>query len=152
MTTEQRKRRKITKAAVEKNKEAKLRAAVLRYGRAWVRENTAKADKNLAQVDVMGLLKALKLKTYGLEHENADGSRGTIKLTLVEPEGLVVDWAKVKKRIGAANWKKIVKEVPDQGLVDQALKAGLFTADDLAACSETKKNAEYIRPTITGVL
>lgn len=146
---EKKKKRKKVAATVAAHQYSELDKAVLAFGDAWLRLQTATADKGLTQTTAIELMEKLGLKNHATETASASGS---ISVTLVKGERVKIDWDRFKKKVGAAVWKKITKDVPDQGLIDQAIVDGLFTLEDLAECSSTVPNSPYLRPTIKGNL
>lgn len=147
--TEVRKPRKKTgtRAALATRQRSLLDQSVLRFGRAWIKVNEQTAEKGLAQTDAIELMKKLGLEKLSVEATGPDGNMsGTITVTLVEGSRLVIDYEKLKRKVGAKVWEKITKRVPDPALMDQAIKDGLLTPVDIAECSTTVANSPYLKP------
>ena len=147
--TEPRKKRKKNPNGLTELRQKKVDEAVLDFGRAWLRLQESTADKGLTMVEAIELMEKLGLTKHTAE---SPGAGGSISVTLVKGERIKIDWDRFKKKVGAPVWKKITKDVPDQGLVDQAIADGLFTLEDLAECSSTVPNAPYLKPIVKGVL
>ncbi|CAB4192987.1 hypothetical protein UFOVP1246_21 [uncultured Caudovirales phage] len=148
MTDEPRKRRKKDANGLTELRQKKVDAAVLEYGRAWLRLQEATGAKGTTQLEAIELMDKLGLKSH--TSESPDG--GSVTVSIVKGERVKIDWDRFKKKIGAPAWKKITKDVPDQGLVDQAIADGLFTIEDLAECSSTVPNSPYLKTNVKGVL
>lgn len=151
MTDQPRKRRKKNPNGLTELRQRKVEEAVLEYGRAWVALQEATANKGLTQTEAIELMEKLGLKAFTAE-SHADTGSGSVTVSIVRGERVKIDWDKFKKKIGATTWKKITKDVPDQGLVDQAIVDGLFTVEDLAECSSTVPNSPYLKTSVKGVL
>lgn len=68
------------------------------------------------------ILKALK--DEGIDTQTSDG----LTTQIIQRHRDVYDWAAIKVKIGAVNWKSIIKEVPDLDLLTKAIAAGKIKA------------------------
>lgn len=147
-----RRKKPIDKEQLQVLHKRKAEEAVLRFGRLWERVNTLTGEKGIASVNAIEAMRRAKMSTVFIEVDDGSSVTGTIRVTLVEGTRLTTDWDKVRRRVGADVWRKITKQVPDQALIDQALKEGLITTQVIAECSETLPNQPYLKPTIKGIV
>lgn len=83
----------------------------------------------------------------GVKSIKLDLDTRTITGTLVAPESVRMDEAKLRKLVGAAAWKKVTTPVLDQKKLQKAIADGVVSIEDVSACSEVKHSAPYVRIT-----
>lgn len=68
-------------------------------------------------------------------------------VTYVEGESVVLDEAKLKKRLGATLWNKITTRSLDKKKLDAFIKSGEIATSDVAACSDLIPRTPHTRIT-----
>lgn len=83
------------------------------------------------------------LKATGQKSVSANG--GDLKGTLVEGSVITIDDEGLKKRLTAAQWKKVTKQVLDKERLEAEITVGNIDANEVAAVSTEKDRKPYIR-------
>lgn len=108
------------------------------------RANVAKADDELAKVHAIELLGSDNEWVFDMTDPDTEQEL-TVKAVVIRGESLVINYDQLKKKIGAEKYKRCHKPVFDNNLLDQLIKAGEVTFDDVAECSEPKPHSPYVR-------
>lgn len=66
------------------------------------------------------------------------------KITLVEPEKQIIDEHGLKRRLGAAKWKKVSREVVDKAKLEAAVTMGTVDIADVAECTHYERISSYV--------
>jgi hypothetical protein len=102
----------------------------------------ASTDAKDAQDDLIKMM-----QTDGVTSFDADLPDATVKATIVEGSTIVLDEAKLKKKLGAPVWKKLLKWSLDRQLLEDAIARGTVSATTVAECSEEKPRAAFVKLT-----
>ena len=93
---------------------------------------TAAADVALTELDRLGV-----------KSHTTDDAKATMVIAQVHS----IDEDRLKKRLGAAMWRKVTTAVLDRNKLDAFVKAGEIAASDVAAVTTTKDRAPSLRVT-----
>jgi hypothetical protein len=70
---------------------------------------------------------------------------GVVTTVLIQNTADVIDEAALRKRIGAAAWKKVTRPVLDAGLLEAAIANGEVDANAVAQCTETRTSKPFVK-------
>ena len=89
------------------------------------------------------------MKENGFETLKVPGSEDgpTIQATLVEGERTWLVEDRLRTKLGAARWRKLLSPVLDRQKLDAAIKSGDIAPTDVASCMDSAPNKPYIRIT-----
>lgn len=89
-------------------------------------------------------VKADLFKAVAAENDSFSAADGYIT-KVVRPVRKSYDWDTIKERVGALKFKKIVKQVPDETLLTEAIAKGEIKIEDIAGCVTEKATTPYVR-------
>lgn len=99
-------------------------------------------EKAAVEETIVAALKATGQKTV-------TANNGDLKGTLVEGSVITIDEEGLRKRLSAAQWKKVTKQVLDKERLEAEVVVGNIDAHEVAAVSTEKDRKPYIRVTGT---
>lgn len=77
----------------------------------------------------------------------ADEDGNSLSETLVQPESVVIDEDRLKRKIGAEAWKSVTKVVLDKKALEGKISAGAINLQAVASVSTTEEGTPYLRVT-----
>lgn len=88
------------------------------------------------------------LDRAGQASTSFDGANGRrLQATRVQGSSVLLDEEKLKKRLGAALWNKVTTRALDRKKLEALIGSGEVKTSDVAACSDEKPKAPYIKIT-----
>jgi hypothetical protein len=96
---------------------------------------------NELQGEVLAGMKRLGWKTHRFRDQSGDLHQATF----VQSSSDIVNEPMLKKKLGAALWKKVTRQTLDKKLLDAHIASGDIDPAVVASCSEEKLNNPYIK-------
>lgn len=105
----------------------------------------AEAEAEMRSVQQSLIERMREVGTTKVTGEDGDGR--VVTAALVEPTKVVIDEDKLKRRLGAATFRKVGKTVLDKTKLEEAVKTGTVQIQDVAACSDEVPISPHIKIT-----
>ena len=100
----------------------------------------SKDEKEWADMEQRVVLPVLQ--EFGVEKiQTPLGTKGTV----IKPSSVVIDPARLKRKLGAARWNAVSNRVLDKTKLERAIVDGVVDPVEVAECSEEVPGTVYIR-------
>ena len=123
--------------------EAAVAEAILAIDEAKADKEVAEKRRKAAQTELVTTLLGSDRDEIEVDNpEDPDGPRLTAKV--VQPKRTEINATTLKKKLGAAKWKRVSTTVVDRKKLDAQVKAGEVDMADVAECSVITPTEAYI--------
>lgn len=120
-----------------------IKPLLVKFRRADDTQKEVAIERKEAHDAVLGAMQEQGIKTFTGE-DGPDNITGTF----VQGTSIIIDEARLRKELGAAKFDKLCSMSLDKKLLEEAIAQGKIDAVTVAACSNERLNAPYVKLTV----
>lgn len=123
-----------------------IKQAMKKARMAFAAKQEAKEAKDLFEGMQADTVKAMH--DADTDHFEIDMPEGTVKVSLVEVDRMILDEDALRARLGEDVWAGCTKEVLDKDLLEARIATGEIDADIVQQCAEWRPNKPFVKFTV----